>query len=113
MAAPCLRLENECSIHGAEPEEHGVFDSALSSYESDTFVLEPPDGLMDPVLRRIKHGLEEWAGLPHDSLLFTAFYGPRLYRNTSILRLHVDRWETHVLSAIISVGKRGLVKPWS
>jgi len=102
----------ETNRKDARPEEHGLYDPAVSSYESDTFVLPAPRSLSNPILKSIKQGLENWAGLPADSLLHSAFYGPRLYRNTSILRQHVDIWETHVLSAIVSVGKRGLVEPW-
>merc|ERR1712039_724414 len=54
----------------------------------------------------------DWARLPRDSLTMTARYGPRLYRNGSLLHHHVDIWETHVLSAIVAVGHRGLRQPW-
>jgi len=96
----------------ARPEEHGIYDPSVSSYESDTWVARPPAALSAPIVKEIQRGLEKWAGVPEDSLQFINFYGVRMYRNTSLLRRHVDIWETHVLSAIVNVGKRGLTSPW-
>jgi len=97
----------------ARPEDHGLFDPSVSSYESDTWITpQPPDELRRPIFQEIRQGLERWADLPENSLEFIAFYGVRLYRNTSVLRRHVDFWKTHVLSAIVNVGKRGLTSPW-
>ena len=47
------------------------------------------------------HGLfEEWYG---GQLQLTSIYGIRRYHNGSILRMHVDTIQTHVVSAIINV----------
>merc|ERR1711871_1684206 len=57
-------------------------------------------------------GLAKWANVSPADLQSTATYGPRLYRNGSILHQHLDVWETHVLSAVVVIGKRGMQQPW-
>ncbi|CAN0548743.1 unnamed protein product [Ectocarpus sp. 8 AP-2014] len=44
--------------------------------------------------------MEEWSGI---KLKSTACYGVRHYYKGSILANHVDRVDTHVISAIINV----------
>lgn len=44
-------------------------------------------------------------------LVPTALYGIRVYTNKSTLAMHVDRWDTHVVSAIINVDQ-DTAKPW-
>lgn len=46
--------------------------------------------------------MEEWVGVPLKS---TACYGVRLYYRGSVLANHVDRIDTHVVSAIINVAQ--------
>ena len=41
----------------------------------------------------------------------TATYGVRRYTNGSWLTSHVDRFNTHVISAIINLGQ-SLTEPW-
>eukprot|EP01128_Nolandella_sp_AFSM9_P011190 TRINITY_DN7907_c0_g1_i2.p1 TRINITY_DN7907_c0_g1~~TRINITY_DN7907_c0_g1_i2.p1 ORF type:complete len:187 (+),score=43.66 TRINITY_DN7907_c0_g1_i2:188-748(+) len=50
----------------------------------------------------VKEKLEEWTGLK--DLQHTATYGIREYLDGTVLANHVDRFETHVLSAIVHVG---------
>jgi hypothetical protein len=49
--------------------------------------------------------LAEWVGLPEEELEMTSFYGVREYPNGTILKPHVDRIDTHVFSATLSVKK--------
>lgn len=44
--------------------------------------------------------LEKWANI---SLEWTSIYGIRIYQNGSILNMHTDRYDTHVISFIINV----------
>jgi prolyl 4-hydroxylase len=44
--------------------------------------------------------MEDWYG---DKLELTSIYGVRKYTNESVLRMHVDTANTHVVSAIINV----------
>lgn len=50
----------------------------------------------------IKPILEEWAGI---KLKLTSFYGIREYPEGSILKNHIDRIDTHVISVTFSVAK--------
>ena len=52
--------------------------------------------------------LEEWAGIP---LKIGQSYGVRVYQNGSTLVCHVDRSETHVISAIVHID-HDLDEPW-
>ncbi len=53
--------------------------------------------------------LAEWTGHsgPQD-LEFTAFYGIREYSSGAVLRNHVDRVDTHVVSGILQIGQVGM-----
>ena len=63
-----------------------------------------------PLTATLKHRLdaevrpifEEWFG---GDLIRTSIYGIRRYREGSLLRMHVDTLNTHVVSAIINVGQ--------
>ncbi|CAN0013427.1 unnamed protein product, partial [Sphacelaria rigidula] len=46
--------------------------------------------------------MEEWSGL---KLKPTSCYGVRTYHRGSVLANHVDRLDTHVISAIINVSQ--------
>lgn len=50
----------------------------------------------------IKPILEEWSGV---ELVQTAFYGIREYPDGSVLKPHIDREDTHVISATLSLAK--------
>lgn len=51
---------------------------------------------------------EEWAG---QRLELTAAYGLRIYRRGQVLRWHVDRAETHVISSIVHIDSES-DNPW-
>jgi len=57
----------------------------------------------------LKPILEEWYG--NGSLKMTSIYGVRKYTDGSILRMHVDTANTHVISAIINVDQ-DVDEPW-
>lgn len=61
------------------------------------------------VLTSVKPILESWAGVP---LVANNAYGLRVYRNGSILRMHLDKPETHVISAIFHVSHDPESEPW-
>ena len=56
---------------------------------------------------QIKHELleplEQWSQTP---LEWTTIYGIREYRRDSYLKMHVDKYETHIISVIINVGQQ-------
>lgn len=61
--------------------------------------------------RVLKPIVEKWSGM--NNLEMTAFYGVRKYTNDAILKNHVDRIDSHILSITISVRKGNPDgKPW-
>ena len=51
---------------------------------------------------------EDWCGVP---LTPTAAFGFRVYRRGNVLKKHVDRVETHIISSIVHIG-REVDEPW-
>mmetsp|Transcript_30309 Transcript_30309/g.70488 ORF Transcript_30309/g.70488 Transcript_30309/m.70488 type:complete len:412 (-) Transcript_30309:157-1392(-) len=92
----------------ARPEDHPAFDPNLSGRESDTWVLDLTPPLKEKLRKHLRPTLAEWSGVPEEKLKHTALYGMRFYHNGSKLYMHVDRRETHVLSAIVEVDHLGL-----
>lgn len=103
----------EDNRHHARPEQAAdLYDSILTSYENDIFFAQPPEELIGVVAAGVQRALEDWAQIERGSLKRTAVYGIRMYRRNASLKFHVDIWETHVLSAILSIGQRGMDRPW-
>lgn len=85
------------------PENHPVLDPNLSGRQSDTWMIDLPMNLKERVRQTVRSFIAPWAGISEEDLRPTAFYGPRLYHNGSVLHMHLDRYHTHVLSAIVEV----------
>ncbi|GAB5370500.1 hypothetical protein AAMO2058_001498600 [Amorphochlora amoebiformis] len=70
---------------------------------------------LDPIFRdrianqHIKPILEEWSG---QKLKLNAFYGIREYFPGAWLRNHIDRIDTHIISATLSLLKINATTPW-
>ena len=61
------------------------------------------------IFHRQQHFPEAWAGLelvPHRA------YGFRLYRNESVLNMHIDKTQTHVISFILHIDSSDDAEPW-
>jgi predicted 2-oxoglutarate/Fe(II)-dependent dioxygenase YbiX len=101
-----------------------VHDALVAAYEAGraNSVLEAPDPGVLPtgqpeltpigelgswVAEELRELHESWSG---QSLLHTATYGIRTYRNGQTLRRHCDRFQTHVVSSIVHIGHEG--EPW-
>ena len=56
--------------------------------------------------------LEKWIDAPLGSLSHTSTYGVREYTRGAVLRRHVDKLSTHVVSAIINVAQGGIDEQW-
>jgi prolyl 4-hydroxylase len=54
--------------------------------------------------------LKEWSG--KDDLTHTSTYGIRIYQRGDVLQSHVDKNDTHILSAILSIQQENINKPW-
>ena len=73
--------------------------SAIGAPNRPRFVYQ--GGLNNRALRTILPIAEAWSGT---KLVGSMAYGLRIYRNESTLNMHLDRCETHVISAILHVG---------
>jgi hypothetical protein len=65
--------------------------------------------LNNKVLEELKPMHENWAGIPLKGALA---YGLRAYRNNSVLSMHVDRADTHMISCILHVDSSEDAEPW-
>ena len=66
------------------------------------------DELNQRAMEGLRPTLEQWSGV---KLRDGQAYGVRVYRNGSSLVNHIDRSETHVISAIVHIG-HALDEPW-
>ena len=71
-------------------------------------MVELSDALRSEIFKTVNPILEEWCG---QELNNTAVYGIREYQDGAILDMHVDRYETHVISMIINVDQE-INKDW-
>jgi hypothetical protein len=89
----------------AEEEE---YEDAIDTILRPLFIKLSTE-VKDEVLRAVQPILEAWSGV---ELVPSMAYGLRVYRNTSKLYMHVDRTDTHVLSAILHVNHNAGSQPW-
>jgi len=66
-------------------------------------MIELDDAMRQRIASGLKPLLEAWAGKP---LRMTAVYGIREYQRGAVLDMHVDRVDTHHVSAIINVAQQ-------
>ena len=77
--------------------------------QSPTFMLGLGAELEAKIAQTLKPLAETWSGI--DELKLGKVYGIRRYTNGRYLTSHVDRADTHIISAIINVGQK-LNTPW-
>jgi hypothetical protein len=83
-------------------------DAHVNHWESATFLV-PLSARVKQLVEPVVQGLlEAWVGRP---LEHTASYGLRVYTNGSWLMSHVDRVQTHAVSAIVNVAQ-AVSRPW-
>ena len=83
-------------------------DTAINFESVHTGMVFLPDNIRHRVAEIMAPIMEQWAGR---KLTFTALYGIREYYRGSILKKHVDRLETHVISVILNVYQE-VDEPW-
>jgi len=83
-------------------------DAHVNHWESPTYIIKLPDTLRPRIFEQLQPILEQWSQL---SLKPTSCYGIRVYKNNSILEDHVDRVQTHVISAILQIDQ-DVDEPW-
>lgn len=69
-----------------------------------SFMVDIDPNLSKDIEKWIVKELNKWTKI-NDKLEHTSTYGPREYKTDSQLEMHLDRPETHILSAIIHVGR--------
>eukprot|EP00930_Biecheleria_cincta_P000943 TRINITY_DN102125_c0_g1_i1.p1 TRINITY_DN102125_c0_g1~~TRINITY_DN102125_c0_g1_i1.p1 ORF type:complete len:401 (-),score=63.58 TRINITY_DN102125_c0_g1_i1:118-1299(-) len=98
-------------LQKSHPENHPVIDSALSGCESNTWMLNLSPELKEKIYGAFRPAIASWIGVSPETLEPTAIYGIRLYRNGSLLNWHVDKRDTHAVSAILEIGHLGFGHP--
>lgn len=64
--------------------------------------LDIPSNIESDIKNELIKPLEKWSGT---RLEWTAMYGIRIYQRDSFLKMHVDRYKTHIISIILNVGQ--------
>ncbi|CAM9423295.1 unnamed protein product [Laminaria digitata] len=72
-------------------------------------MVHAPARVRDRLYTDLADVMEDWAGT---KLKRTSCYGVRLYFRDSVLANHVDRVDTHVISAIINVAQENVDTAW-
>jgi hypothetical protein len=75
---------------------------------NDPWFVDRPE-LTEQVLHELHPYIEAWSGQQVEPYLA---YGFRLYRNESALYMHLDEFETHVLSLILHIDSSDDADPW-
>ena len=92
----------------AEQNEGGVGPCMNQQYAPTGITLITED-MKEQLTRELQPVLEAWYG--KGPIKRTSIYGIRRYYNNSVLRMHVDTANTHVVSAIMNVDQK-VDKPW-
>jgi len=87
----------------ARKELEGSAGPCLNQHISPTYMMHVSPTQKKRLDKEIKPLLAAWAN--RDDLEQTSIYGIREYTNGSVLRMHVDTVDTHVISAIINVAQ--------
>lgn len=85
-------------------EEEGPAGPCMNQHVAPSSITHLTAELKDRLSRELQSTLEDWYG--HGELTMTSIYGVRKYINGSVLRMHVDTVNTHVVSAIINVDQQ-------
>ena len=107
--APALLVEElKTSLHNGlkHPATEGKIEP-IETEELPYFIHQPE--LNQKVLRELQPMHEQWSGVP---LKGATAYGLRAYRNNSVLFMHIDKMQTHIISCILHVDHSEDSEPW-
>lgn len=95
----------ELNKKAKKPENTDAIGTFIKSNtnESPASMIELDDEMRQVLFAELTPMMESWVRLP---LQPTALYGIREYQRGAMLAMHVDRAETHVISAIVNVDQR-------
>lgn len=88
----------------AEPGNNGVLQNKDGQHATELMSMDNLSTIRELILDQLKPSHEEWAKTP---LIKSACYGIRSYKKGSFLKSHLDRLETHHISTIIIVDRKG------
>lgn len=106
-APPDVIAELRESLHNGLPTAGEEKVLTLIEGDAPLFINQPR--LNAKVLKALKPMHEEWAGVELEGSLA---YGLRVYRNNSLLHMHVDNRRTHIISCILHVDHSEDSEPW-
>eukprot|EP00484_Ammonia_sp_Unknown_P017850 CAMPEP_0197044144 /NCGR_PEP_ID=MMETSP1384-20130603/20263_1 /TAXON_ID=29189 /ORGANISM="Ammonia sp." /LENGTH=464 /DNA_ID=CAMNT_0042475545 /DNA_START=114 /DNA_END=1508 /DNA_ORIENTATION=- len=81
----------------------------INAREIDTFMVHIPPDKKQWIGDLLRPMLEEWSGV---KLRYSTIYGMREYIQGAVLKGHVDRVETHIISAILHIYHDPPDEPW-
>ncbi|MCK5896401.1 MAG: 2OG-Fe(II) oxygenase [Cocleimonas sp.] len=92
----------QCNRRDAQNEENGAIGTFIHGKEKKhpSKMIELSTTLRADIFQTLHPMLEEWSG---QTLAQSAVYGIREYQRGATLDLHVDRYQTHLISVIINV----------
>jgi len=90
-------------------ETEGPVGPCMNQHVAPSTMVHMSDKAKDRLSKELQDILEDWYG--DGELELTSIYGVRKYTNGSVLRMHVDTVQTHVVSAIINVDQE-VDKDW-
>jgi prolyl 4-hydroxylase len=96
---------------------HENIDKMTANYvknpknKTETYMVNLDEGIKKETTDFILQELVKWTGIMN--LKKTALYGVREYTDGAVLEKHVDRYDTHILSAIINIGQINMKEPWA
>ncbi len=88
--------------HGSSAMRESIPDYIHGERGTPSELIELPRALKIEVSKVLRPILEEWCGQKLES---TAVYGIRRYNRGATLKMHRDRIETHIVSAILNVAQ--------
>jgi len=91
---------NNQSLRRDEFVDGDFLFNVVDRSKSSSTIIDLSASLRDEIHSVMKPLLEEWSGV---KLKPTYVYGIRTYNNGAVLRSHRDRFDTHIVSAIINV----------
>lgn len=107
-----MSFDEKCSSTGYDPGWDAYTSSGVSILGSDDphcYVSRISDSLYKESYEMISPYIEDWSGCQVEE---TWGYGIRSYVRNSILHLHRDRYQTHILSCIVFVDQKS-EKNWA
>jgi len=90
-------------IYNKNKNKHVYDEGAVTGYISGHRNMVDIGEMAQPISNAVQKLIAKWARVDESQLVPTSLYGIREYRRDSVLQTHVDRVESHILSAVYVV----------